>query len=362
MKLAIVCDDLVQKGGAEKLIFGILEMWPEATLFAPVISEEWQSVLKNRNVQFKTSFLQKFPNYKKFDKLYAVFFLQILAIEDFNFDEFDVVLSVSARFAHGVVTKPSTIHVCYMNSPGRMIWNIVDYSKNSTLLSMVAFPLRMWDSVASRRPDYFIANSKNVEKRIKKYYRRNSTIIYPFFDLPILSTEIKKENYYLIVSRLQSWKRTEIALDACVKLRENLVVIGDGSQLKNLKRKYSKYSNIKFLGYVSENEKIHYLQKAKALLFTQEEDFGITPVEALSQGAKVIAYKKGGTLETLNASTAVFFSSQNAESLIEAMKSAEHKKFEHNDFQIQASKFTKDRFKESLYGFINDIYLKNKNI
>jgi glycosyltransferase involved in cell wall biosynthesis len=248
MKLAIVCDDLIQFGGAERVLMAALEVWKDAPLYTTVVSEEWRKVCREKNIELHTSFMQKIPFAVKLNRYLAPFFLHIVAFQSFDFSSYDLVLSFSSRFAHHVITKPQTKHICYMHSPGRMFWEPFNYFQNESYgilnpikklsVFILSFPLsiiRVLDYFASKKVDFFISNSVTAQKRIKKYYDIESKIIYPFVHLENLSkqTTCSKDNkinegYFLIITRLVSWKKVELAIKACEELGVNLKIIGEG--------------------------------------------------------------------------------------------------------------------------------------
>ena len=305
MKIAIVHDDFVQSGGAEKLVLVMLEIWTDADLFTSFISENWKNKLRKQfpNLKIVTTFINRLPLVEKFYKYYA--FLYPMAFESMDLRKYDVVVSSSARFAHGVITLPKTLHVSYVNSPGRMIWEPASYFSKPIgfFQNVILSYLRIWDYIASKRPNFIIANSKTSQLRISKYWKRESEIIYPFYDFNKninLTFKTNTKDYFLIVSRLEDWKKIDIAIQACTNLKEKLHIVGNGSSEKYLKSlSNSKY--VKFMGQLSEADLIKQYKDCKALIITQREDFGITSLEAQSFGKPVIAYKAGGALDILQA-------------------------------------------------------------
>jgi glycosyltransferase involved in cell wall biosynthesis len=361
MKLAIVCDDLIQKGGAEKIVEAMSDLFPEAPIYTSVASSEWLEKYKKKNREVKTSFLQKFPFSEKINRYYSPFLLHILAFESFDFSNFDVVLSSSSRYAHFIVTKPETKHICYMHSPGRMFWEPFDYFESEgfgilkplkflagSFLKLPLSYIRMADLNASKKVDVFLANSKTSQRRIKKYYRRDSKIVYPFIDFEKFS-DVKPElgNYFLIITRLSSWKKVEIAISACEKLGENLKIIGEGPDLKRLKSMSG--PNTEFLGYVSEEEKIETIRNCKAVIITQKEDFGIVPLEAMACGKPVIAFGAGGALETvLQGRAGEFFEEQKPLSLEKTLLEFDADKYDSDLCKSRASDFDRKIFEEEI--------------
>lgn len=359
MKLALVFDDLIQFGGAERLLLAMHAIWPQAPVYTSVVSPQWRKICKAKNIKLQLSFMQHLPFVTKLNRYYSPFLLHVLAFESFDFSEFDIVLSISSRYAHGVITKPSTTHVCYMNSPARMFWEPVDYFKDESLLGTPRLgrtflapslaQLRLWDYCAAQRVDYFIANSKTPQKRIKKYYGRDSEVVYPFVEIkPLLGCQdvlpsLQEQNYFLIISRLVSWKRIDIALEACASLNLPLVIVGDGPDFKRLQGTSSE--NIKFLGYVSEDKKQVLLHNCAAVINPQFEDFGIVPLEAMAFGKPVVAYGAGGALETIiPGKTGEFFYEQTPEAIAKILQDFNTSTYSADACIKQAAKFGKKVF------------------
>lgn len=368
MKIAIVHDDLIQFGGAEKVLMAIYEIWPKAPIYTSVASEEWQEVCREKQIELKTSFMQKLPLVKKLNRYYSVFLMHALAFESFDFSGYDVVISTSTRYAHSVITKPETTHICYMHSPGRMIWESSDYFKHENFgffkpfknfsklfLSKPLSHLRKWDFVSAQRPDFFIANATLSKNRIDKYYKREATVIYPFVDFDLFSdANTYVGEYFLVVTRLASWKKVEIAIKACNKLGLPLKIAGSGPDEDRLKEMAG--STVEFLGYVQDDEKVKLYAKSKALILTQKEDFGITPLEAMAAGKPIIAYGKGGALETvIEGKTGEFFDEQNPESLMEVLQNFNESNYGPYHCKAQAREFTKTKFQRKIKTFVQKV-------
>lgn len=383
LKIALVHDDLIQHGGAERLFEAMVEVWPEADVFTSMttwdrnpsgLDDGWST----RRV--KTSFMQKLP-FK--EKLYRHYFpLYPLAFESFNLSEYDLVISSSSRFAHGVVTRPETLHICYMNSPGHMLWEPYGYFDSSPLrflTSPLVSYLRLWDYAAAQRVDHFIANAKTPQARIRKYYGRDSKIIYPFVDLTrfqggtrqqALGNSGEKQTnayslvpnaYFLIVSRLAAWKRIDIAIEACNQLKLPLKIIGEGPDFQRLKSLAG--PTVELLGRLTDEEVVRYYKNCRALIFPQKEDFGITPLEAQAAGRPVVALKAGGALETVvEGKTGEFFFPQTAECLTEVLKDFGPEKYQSGDCRQQAEEFSKERFQRELKAFVKEAYEKHTKI
>ncbi len=360
MKIAIVCDDLIQNGGSEKIFEAVCEMWPQAAVFTSVVSKEWLKKLKDRGFEVKTSFIQKLPFASKLNRYYSLFFLHIFAFESFDFSDYDLVFSVSSRYAHFVITKPTTKHVCYLNSPGRMFWEPFDYFESETFGALKIFmsfgrkfvtpflsAIRIADYAAMHRVDVIISNSIVTQKRLKKYFGINSSIVNPYVETPNFDLPKTSEDFYLVLTRLVSWKKVDLAITACSNLGRKLKIIGTGpdtSRLKNLAN-----GNIEFMGFLETDQKWSLLRDCRALINTQKEDFGIVPLEAMWAGKPVIAYRCGGALETVvERETGIFFNEQAPDVLEKAILELEGTVFDPVACRDRAKGFSKDKFKCSI--------------
>jgi glycosyltransferase involved in cell wall biosynthesis len=356
MKVAIIYDRVNKWGGAERVLLALHEIFPEAPLYTSVYDSKgapWAKVFP----AVVASFLQKFPFAKSNHELFAP--LMPLAFESFDFSDFDLVISVTSEAAKGIRTKPGTLHICYCLTPTRYLWSHSDeYFKNADI-KVLAKPfvdyLRKWDKVAAARPDRIIAISTEVKNRIKKYYDRDSDIIFP--PVNATSTDINRKNrgeYYLVVSRLVGYKKVDLAVEAFNRLGYPLIIVGTGKEEKKLKHKAR--NNIKFVGQVSEKDLAMYYKGAKALIMPQEEDFGIVAVEAQSIGVPVVAYKKGGAIDTvISDRTGVFFEEQKPESLIEAIKKFEKMRFVVDNLYTNAQGFSKEIFKNKVFDLVSNV-------
>ena len=370
-KIALVFDDLIQFGGAERLLLAAHEIWPEAPIYTSAVSKKWETLCGKKNINLHTSFMQKFPLKERLNRFYSILGLHMLAFETFDFSDYDLVISISSRYAHGIITKPTTKHICYMNSPGRMFWDTAEYFSQEAwfirLFKALITPFlnhaRTWDFSAAQRVDYFIANSEIPQKRIEKYYKRKSEVIYPFVDsFPKQSqsnSDLENQNYFLVLTRLSAWKRVDMALKACQKLNLNLKIAGEGPAEKRLKKLAKKSPNVEFLGYIPNAEKWKYLANARALIMTQKEDFGITPLEAMSAGTPVIAYKGGGAVITVKpGETGEFFDEQDVRSLTNILRSFDPRNYRSKACRAQAESFSKERFVSELKETVNRVYLE----
>lgn len=365
MKIALVYDRVNKWGGAERVLLALHDLFPDAPLYTSVYSPEtaaWASVFP----KVIPSFLQNFPLAAIHHELYAL--LMPIAFEQFNFDQYDLVISVTSEAAKGIITKPGTKHICYCLTPTRYLWSGYGAYFPNGLKRWIVQPairyLRGWDKVAAQRPDVLVAISKTVADRIKKYYGREVEVVYP----PVsrlknkqslalrtksekLKVAIQNKNYFLIVSRLVPYKRVDLAIEAFNSLGLPLVVVGTGSEEGKLRRMAK--SNIRFVGQLTDEELAQYYKEARALIFPQEEDFGIVALEAQSLGTPVVAYRAGGALETvIQGQTGEFFWPQTTEALVRAIKSFRKENYDENLVMKNAQKFSKERFKRELLKII----------
>jgi glycosyltransferase involved in cell wall biosynthesis len=359
-KIAIVHDFLVEFGGAEKVLLDILEIYPEADLFTIIYDQKRLGSYFDKYSPH-VSYLQKFPKFLKGSYLRP---LMPSGAEDLNLSNYNLVISNCNSFSKGVLVDPDTTHISYIHSPTRYLWDYYhNYIKEHNLAgtkSIFSLPifswLRLWDKSASQRPDYLFANSQNVAKRIRKFYRRESEVIYPGVDVEKYYSD-KKGNYFLIVSRLSKYKNIELAVRAFNDLGERLLIIGSGPERKRLERIAK--TNIEFLGFKSDETVRNYYSRARAFIFPQIEDFGLTSVEAIASGVPVIALKEGGALETIEENkTGIFFKKETVNSLKKAVKNFidnKEKKFNQKNIKSQAQKFSKQNFKKCFKNKIEEI-------
>lgn len=320
MKVALVHDFLVKLGGAERVLKTLSNMYPKAPIYTLLYDEKKVGTVFPKE-RIRTSFLQKYPKFLR--KRYRILTKKFpRAIEELDFEEFDLVISSSTAMAHGIVTSLETKHICYCHSPMRYAWDWThEYRKENNLdgaISLYYKPLikylREWDFVSSDRPDMYIANSNNGHKRLKKYYKQNSEIIYPPVDTDRFRASGKHSNYFLIVSTLTPYKKIDLAVSLFNKIGRRLVIIGDGPHRKYLESIAGE--NIDFLGFKDDETVKEYMQNCRALIFPGEEDFGITPVEAMACGKPVLAFGKGGCTETvISGKTGEFFFEETVESM-----------------------------------------------
>jgi len=364
MKVALVHDFLTQYGGAEKVLEAFHEIWPEAPIYTLFYDKKRLPQYKNWDI--RVSPIQNLPFGVSHYRWYLA--LMPTAIERFDLRGYDLVISDSSAYAKGVLTHGKTVHITYCHSPTRYLWSdAYDYLEGlrgaekifKKFLPPLLTYLRNWDYLAAQRPDYFLTNANFVARRIKKYYHRDSKVIPPPVETDkfYISNEIK--DYFLVVSRLRPYKRVDLAIQAFNKLKIPLKIIGGGEN-KGLRKIAGPF--IEFLGEVSEEEKVKYLSQAKALIFPQEEDFGITAVEAMAAGRPVIAYQSGGALETvIDGKTGLFFNEQTWSSLANAVIKFNELNFNPQEIRFHALKFSKERFKKEIIEFVNKVFQKNEN-
>lgn len=359
-KIAIVYDWIDKWGGVERVLLNLHEMFPEAVFYTSYFDNENAQWAKDLNI--KTSFLQNFPDFIKKSRILSLIFYPF-AFESFNFSEFNLVISVTSSFGKSVITKPGTRHICYLLTPTRYLWSHRnDYIKNKTLNFLVSGYLgafKNWDLVAAQRPDKIISISETVKKRVKKYYKRDSEVIYPGFDRAYwekIKSQITNDKsqvndkYYLIVSRLEPYKKIDLAVKAFNKLNKKLIIVGKGTEENRLKAIAGE--NINFISKVSDVELAGLYSNAEALIMPQEEDFGYTALEAQFFGCPVVAYRRGGAIETvIEGKTGIFFTSSTRQSLTRAVERYDKIKYNlRKDTAkfgiINIDKFSKEKFIE----------------
>ncbi len=351
MKVALVHDDFTQLGGAEKLFEEIAKIYPDAPIYTSLVnySKLPKSIDPKR---IKTSFMQKIPFAQNFYKLLLPFYP--ISFESFDFSDYDLVISSTTRFAKSIVTKPKTIHICYINSVPRFLY--MQNQKENYLPVYVQFILgqyfkwlKRWDKTSANRVDHFIANSQNVASKVKSIYNQKSDVVHPAMDTAFYkpNAQTKDKNHYLVVTRLVKWKKVEIAIATANELDVSLVVIGEGPDRSRLESLAS--NKVKFVGNLSREDLRNYYQNAKALIMTQEEDFGIASAEAQACGAPVIAYKSGGAEETIiDGKTGVFFTEQSAKSLKDAIVAHSKLKWDIEVLRANAATFSRGAFVKNL--------------
>lgn len=322
MRIAIAHDDLVQWGGAERVLLGISQIYPDAPIFTSVYNKENPLLAPFASKKIITSFLQDIPGWKFLYK--TLLPIYPIAFEQFDFSEFDLVISHTTRFAKSIITKPQTLHICYCHTPPRFLWHFSG-EKNYGLGEILLTKLRIYDAVSARRPDYFLAGSKNAQGRIRKIYRRDSKVVYPFVDLKrFKDTESFDGDYYAIIGRSNRYKKFDLATAACSELSVPLKIVD---------------------GNLSDQMVVRILSGCKALIIPGIEDFGLTSLEAQALGKPVIAFAQGGSLETVIPNkTGLFFSEQTEDSLRGALIKLDTIEIDPKDCVSNAAKFSKENF------------------
>lgn len=358
MNVALLYDRVNRFGGAERVMMALHELFPKAPLYTLVHDtkqSEWA-----KNCEIVPTWMQRIPLAKKHHEWFPV--IPIFAYETIDFKKFDVVISVTATEAKGIITAPSTTHICYCLTPTRYIWtHYNDYFRKQPFKT-ISLPfvsgLRVWDQVAGQRPDVMVAISKTVAARIYKYYRRQAPVIYPPVDTDMFTPEkITREHFLLIVSRAVHYKHIDIAIAASQQLKIPLKIVGIGNELTQLKK--SAGSGVEFLGDLTDSELIHYYRRCRALIFAQEEDFGLVAVEAMACGSPVIAYGRGGATETvISGITGEFFHLQTVEALKKTLLKSSTTQYNSMACRKQALQFSKSLFMQRFKKFVTTSFNK----
>lgn len=365
MKIALVHDFLKEYGGAERVVEALHDMYPEAPVYTSFVDygslgPHAERIRKWKIVESpfgRTWFMKKFHS--------PLRFLAPLVWKDFDFSGFDVVISSSGWYmCRGVTVKKPTVHICYIHHPPRHLYGYqtaMDWQKYWIIrvyAAIVNHFLRIYDYNTAQKVDYFIANSEETKRRVQKFYRRDSEVIYPPVEIPSKINSPKSKDYFLVVSRLARAKHIDLAIKACQQLGEKLVIVGKGREEEYLKSLVNNLPDITFLGEVSDEELPDIYAGAKALIFpAQDEEFGIVPVEAMGYGIPVIALRSGGLPETIiEGKTGVFFDKLTAESVVKSLEKFKKLALRAEDCRNQAKKFSKEVFERKIRSFVE----KNK--
>ncbi len=349
MKVALVHYWLVSWRGGEKVLEALCRRFPDADIFTHVLDPEVIKGTSLENRRIHTTFINRLPFAKRLYQNYLP--LMPLALEDLDLRGYDLVISSESGPAKGVIVQPDAVHICYCHSPMRYLWDMYhDYTDTSWapkrwIMSYLIHRLRAWDRLAAMGVDVFVSNSEWVAKRIEKYYRREATVVHPPVDIASFSQSNETGDFYLMVGQLTRYKRTDIGISAFNKLGKNLVIIGEGEEMAHLRKTAG--SNITFLGKQPFKVLQEHYAKCRALIFPGVEDFGIVPIEAMASGRPVIAYRKGGAMESIvDGETGVFFEEQTSGSLIAAVERFESRIDHFNSDAIcaHAKKFSTEAF------------------
>lgn len=359
LKVALVHDWLVGRGGGERVLYDIHTLFPDAPIYTLVYDQdkapEWC-----KECDIRTTYIQKWPGAKSHHKLLLSFMPK--AWEALDLTEYDLVISCCASCCKGVITRPDALHVCYSFSPTRYVWDLYyDYLENTNaikrfFMKRMIHKVRLWDFQAAQRVNHFAADSNFVGSRIKKYYRRDFTTIYPGTRINEYPITEMPDDYYLVVARFVRYKRVDLAIEACNQLKKKLVVIGSGGEEEERLKKLAG-DTVEFLGRVSDEEMERYYSRAKAFLFPGIEDYGITPVEAMSAGVPVLAFGKGGALETVqDGKTGLYFHDQTVSGLVHCIEEFERNGVAYSRQQIHdySLNFSDEIFKGNFTNFLKD--------
>lgn len=361
LKVAIVCDWLTGIGGAERVVLEMHKMYPDAPIYTSQYDPSKIHWFEDADV--RTTWLQKLPkSLKKFLPLLRAWTFSRLDLSDY-----DLVISSSGAEAKGVKTGPNTIHICYMHSPTQYYWIRSDeymarpgFPRGLNWLARLGLrllidPLKRWDYAAAKRPTHIITNSTHTQAMIKKYYRRDSTVIHP----PVETDRFKLKGTgglrhgFVVAGRQTPYKRVDLAVAACNELKVPLVVIGNGPEHKRLEKMAGR--NVTFLTNVNDNDIVDHFQSALGFIFPNVDDFGIVAVEALAAGTPVIAYKKGGSLDyVVEGKTGLFFDKQTVKSLVPVLETALTKSFKYDAISESAAQFSVAAFTSKLETFIKN--------
>jgi glycosyltransferase involved in cell wall biosynthesis len=366
-KIAFVYDRVNKIGGAEKVLTSLHQIWPNAPLYTSVYNPKrapWTD-----NIKVIPSFLQKIPFTKNNHEW--LFMLMPYAFESFNFDTFDIVISVTSAQAKGIITKPNTLHINYLLTPTKYLYSQRDIHLNhnpfggvgKVVLNYLWEKEKRWDQVAAQRPDLTVAISEFIAKSSEKYYhKKTDKVIFPPVDTGIFSSPSSKPNqtdYYLLVSRLVPSKRVDVAIKAFNKLGKTLVIVGTGSEKRKLKKISKK--NIIFTGQISLSKLVGYYQNCKAFIYPAKEDFGIVMVEALAAGKPVIAYKEGAASEIISSKKyGLLFDRQTPSSIMKVIQSSTKIKFSQAALKERAQEFDSSVFEDKFKQFVEESWQKHQ--
>src|SRR5262245_25885136 len=356
MRVAIIHDYLNQYGGAERVLEALHELYPGAPVYTSLFDPRAMPAFY-RDWDIRTSWMQRLPGWRRHFQKY--FLLYPSAFESFDLSGYDLILSSSSAYAKGVIPAPGARHICYCHTPMRFAWRTDDYIKREgfgrlqrAVLPLMLSYVRLWDVATTPRVDQFVANSREVAARIARYYGRTATVIAPPVDLSPYRPPAPG-NFYLAGGRLIPYKRLDLVIRAFTALGLPLKVFGDGRDRERLEALAG--SNVEFLGQISEEQRRDLFASCKAFIFPGEEDFGITPLEAMSAGRPVIAYAAGGALETvIEGVTGQFFYEQSAAAIAAAVAAAHHDQYDPAIIRRHAARYSREVFLERMREAIND--------
>jgi glycosyltransferase involved in cell wall biosynthesis len=370
VRIALAHDYLIRMGGAERVLFQLHKLFPEAPIYTLLYDkEEMGGYFKNADI--RVSFLQKFPRFFKNDQKHLLPFSPI-AVETFDLRDFDLIISSSSAFAKAIITRPGTVHVCYCHSPAGFLWDGGYLNQlrlgfiRRCLAGFLIHYLRIWDKSSSKRVDYFIANSKSTREKIKKYYRGEATVVYPPAPLADMNEFFEsyrnqifagpRREYFLIVSEPALDQKIDLAVEAFNKLKLPLVIMGSGSDFEKISRLAE--PNIRFLGWQREEIKKKYLKNCTAFICPGQNDFGMAAVEAMSYGKPILAFRGGLAGETvLEGVTGEFFDEPVAEILADGVRRLRENLSNFSPLVIRkwAEKFSEEKFRREIMDFVKKV-------
>jgi glycosyltransferase involved in cell wall biosynthesis len=365
VNVAIVHDYLNQSGGAERVVGELHRMFPSAPIYTTIVDRAslWPSL---RGADIRTSWMQQLPGVQRHFKMYLPLFAR--AIEGFELQDYDLVISSSSAFAKGAITRPDATHICYCHTPMRFGWDYARYMDRagySTPVRAVLPPLirrlREWDRRTAGRPTQYVANSSITADRIRQFYGRPSTIVPPPVDVDRFAPDAVDEGYYLVVSRLNGYKRVDLAVQAFSGFDRTLFVVGDGPVRSALERQAGR--NVHFVGRLPDEEVARLYARCRALILPGEEDFGITPLEANASGRPVIAFRSGGALDTVvEGETGMLFTEQSVTALRGAVLECERVPWQKEKLRAHAEGYAPDIFARRLRKIIHQAMAANRGL
>ncbi len=364
-RVALVHPWLTNQGGSERVLEAFCRAYPDAPVYTSVYETSALPVFRERDV--RTSFLQSWPLARRRHQLFPV--LRRRAFESFDFSEFDIVVTSDHSEAKGILTGPGTLHVAYIHTPTRYYWS--DYQRylaepgfgRLDPLVRAAMPtlsssMRQWDFLAAQRPDHLLSNSRVVQDRVRKYYRRESTVLHAPIDLARFSPGPERGAHLLVVSRLIPYKRVDLAVAACRELDLPLRVVGDGPEMGSLRRIAGPRTS--FLGALSDEDVAREYGAAAGFIFPGYEDFGLTPLEAMASGTPVLALRRGGATETVvDGVTGAFFDRQDVESLVTALRDFHPPSYDPQALRAHAAAFDEEVFIGELRRFVSERWIEH---
>lgn len=360
MKVALVHEYLTNFAGSEQVLLALHELFPDAPIYTAIYNPE--KCPQFRNADVRTSFLQNFPKAKTRYQVYIP--LMPLAVEGYDLSEYDVIISDSHIATKGVITKPDAVHICYCHTPIRYAWSpeVDPRASGSFIRRLASHYLRLWDALAAKRVDYWIANSSYIAQRINKFYRAEATVIHPPVDLAALQpVDGELEDYYVFSSRLIDYKKPDMVIEAFNRLGKKLVVLGRGPMLEELQRQAA--PNITFISeFISYQRMAEIFSKANAMIFPAEEDFGLLMVEMMACGRPVIAYKAGGATDiVIPGKTGEFMEEQSVEAIVKAVAAFKPMRYDKKAIITHAQQFDRNTFKEKITAFVKTAVRKGPN-